>query len=35
MMLCAISFGYADIEHPANSFRTDRAGVDEIVEWRT
>ena len=34
MMLCAISFGYADLDHPANSFRTDRAALDEIVEWR-
>lgn len=33
MMLCAISFGYADPEHPANGFRTDRANIDDIVEW--
>jgi nitroreductase len=35
MMLCAISFGYADPDHPANSFRTTRAGLDEIVEFRS
>lgn len=35
MILCAISFGYADTDHPANSFRTDRAGVDDILDWRT
>ena len=34
MVLCAISFGHADENHPANAFRTDRAGVDEIVDWR-
>ncbi|WP_300032246.1 nitroreductase [uncultured Roseobacter sp.] len=34
LVLCAISFGYADRDHPANSFRTERAGVDEIVEWK-
>ncbi|MEM6371874.1 MAG: nitroreductase [Pseudomonadota bacterium] len=34
MILCAISFGYADPDHPANQFRTDRAGVDDIVDWR-
>ncbi len=34
MLLCAISFGYADDKHPANSFRTDRASLDEIMEWR-
>nr|WP_217359525.1 nitroreductase [Ruegeria arenilitoris] len=33
MILCAISFGYADKDHPANSFRTDRADLSEIVEW--
>ncbi|WP_420584614.1 nitroreductase [Ruegeria sp.] len=32
-ILCAISFGYADTDHPANSFRTDRADLTEIVEW--
>lgn len=35
MILCAISFGYADTDHPANSFRTARAGVDDILDWRT
>ncbi len=35
MMLCAISFGYADPDHPANSFRTERAPQAEIVEWRS
>jgi len=29
-MVCAISFGYEDPDHPANSFRTDRATVDEV-----
>ncbi len=33
-VLCAISFGYADMDHPANAFRTERATVDEIVDWR-
>jgi nitroreductase len=33
VILCAISFGYADKDHPANSFRTDRADLSEIVEW--
>lgn len=30
-MVCAISFGYADPAHPANSFRTSRAPDDEIM----
>ncbi|MEO0380736.1 MAG: nitroreductase [Pseudomonadota bacterium] len=34
MILCAISFGYADPDHPANGFRTARAAVDDIIDWR-
>jgi nitroreductase len=34
-VLCAISFGYADKEHRANGFRTERASVDEIMDWRS
>ena len=34
MMLCAISFGYADTNHPANSFRSARAELSDILEWR-
>lgn len=34
LVLCAISFGYPDTNHPANSFRTERAGLDEIIDWR-
>ncbi|BDB62986.1 MULTISPECIES: nitroreductase [Rhodococcus] len=32
-IVCAISFGYADQAHPANACRTDRASLDETVEW--
>ncbi|WP_146346833.1 nitroreductase [Phaeobacter marinintestinus] len=35
MILCGISFGYADPDHPANSFRTTRAEVDDIIDWRS
>ena len=35
IMLCAISFGYGDPDHPANSFRTERAGLADIVTWYT
>ncbi|MGD9865932.1 MAG: nitroreductase [Pseudodonghicola sp.] len=34
LILCAISFGYGDPDHPANGFRTERAAVDDIVDWR-
>ncbi|WP_425046288.1 nitroreductase [Primorskyibacter sp. S87] len=34
-ILCAISFGYSDSDHPANSFRTERAALNDIVSWRT
>ncbi|HAB38653.1 MAG TPA: nitroreductase, partial [Rhodobacteraceae bacterium] len=32
-ILCAISFGYSDLDHPANSFRTERASVGDVIEW--
>lgn len=35
MILCAISFGYADPDHPANSFRTDRAEPEDVIDWKT
>lgn len=34
VILCGLSFGYANHEHPANSFRTDRADLGEFVSWR-
>lgn len=34
-ILCAISFGYADKDHPANAFRTERAELGDILEMRT
>ena len=34
LVLCAISFGYPDATHAANAFRTDRAGLDDFVDWR-
>lgn len=33
-VLCAISFGYADPDHPANGFRTERADVKEVADLR-
>ena len=33
-ILCGISFGYRDPMHPANSFRTTRAAVEDVMEWR-
>lgn len=33
LVVCGISFGYADPDHPANNFRTSRASVDEAVRW--
>ncbi len=32
--VCGLSFGYADSEHPINSYRTDRAEIAEVVDWR-
>lgn len=31
MIVCAVSFGYPDSEHPVNSFRTSRADISEVV----
>lgn len=33
-ILCAISFGYSDTDHAANSFRTKRDEPDTFVDWR-
>jgi nitroreductase len=32
-IICGISFGYADPDHPANSFRTTRAPLDQVVSF--
>ena len=32
-VLCAISFGFADNDNPANNFKTQRANLAEFVEW--
>lgn len=34
LVLCGISFGYEDPDHPANGFRTERASVADVVDWR-
>ena len=34
-VLLGISFGYPDHEHPANGFRTRRADLSEVVQWRS
>lgn len=31
LVVCGISFGYADSDHPANSFRTERADLTDVV----
>ena len=32
-LVCGISFGYEDRDHPANRFRTRRAPLSEVVTW--
>ena len=32
-VLCAISFGFEDSEHPANQFRTERAAPEDVIDW--
>jgi nitroreductase len=31
LVVCGIAFGYADSEHPANAFRTERADLTDVV----
>ena len=33
-VLCGISLGWPDRDHRANKFRTNRADLSEVVEWR-
>jgi len=35
IVVCCISFGLRDEDHPANQFRTNRADLDEVVDWRS
>jgi len=32
-VVCGISFGYEDPQHPANQFRTRRASKEEVATW--
>ncbi|THH35850.1 nitroreductase [Aliishimia ponticola] len=34
LILCAISFGWPDLNHPANGFRTNRAAPDALINWK-
>jgi nitroreductase len=34
LILCAVSFGFEDAAHPANGFRTERAPVADLLDWR-
>lgn len=34
LIVCGISFGHADESHPANAFRSERAGLHEWVTWQ-
>ena len=33
-ILCSIAFGYSDTQHPANGFRTARAALEDVIDWR-
>lgn len=32
-VVCALSLGWPDTDHPANRFRTGRAALDDAVQW--
>lgn len=33
LIVCGISFGYEDVSHPVNRFRTSRASIDHVATW--
>ncbi len=33
LVVCGISFGYEDTLHPANSYRTNRAELSDVIAW--
>lgn len=33
LVVCGVSFGYEDVDHPANKFRTNRASLSDAVTW--
>jgi nitroreductase len=33
LVVCGISFGYADAAHPANRFRTARAALEDVATF--
>jgi hypothetical protein len=33
LIVCGISFGFEDTKHVANSYRTTRAPLSEVVDW--
>ena len=35
LILCGIAFGYPDTHHPANSYRTERAAANDLIDWRS
>lgn len=35
LILCGIAFGREDPDHPANSYRTERAAPEDIIDWRS
>ncbi len=34
LVICGVAFGMEDMDHPANSYRTPRADVSEVVTWK-
>lgn len=34
-VVCGISFGWPETNHPSNRFMTERAPIDEVVRWET
>jgi nitroreductase len=32
-IVCGVSFGFENVDHPANGFRTTRAPMEDVVRW--
>lgn len=35
LILCGVAFGFEDPNHPANSYRTERAAPEDLIDWRS
>lgn len=34
MLICGVAFGYADMRHPLNNYRTSRSAIGDVADFR-